>query len=442
MTANNNDDIQELKIPLWKANSWFFVLYLLFFLDMTDRYALAASLPMIKSSFHLTDTQSGMLATAFSVSIALFVIPTAMLAHKWGRSKMCAIMVIGWSLATWTTGLAKGYMPLLAARFGVGVGEAGYAPVAYTFISTWYPKKMRATMMGFFYSASQVGATLGLMFAGWLTFTYGWQACFGILTVPGLILGVVSWFMPDYKNKVDEQVKDIERVNSAPVLKVGIKDAIKYTFKSPAILFTILYSGADALAGTTFTIWGVTLFVRAFGMNIKEASTFIGFIGIIAIIGPILFGYFADYLQRRHKKGRVLALTILSVTFFVSMLVLTQYALTAKSLVVAFVTYGICKATLASLMATANTLTQDLLPPYYRSVSSSFIPIANQGIGGSLGPVICGMFSDKFGINMALTYVSSISFIALLICNWFIYKFWDKEQAKLEKFGNFNLDRA
>lgn len=442
MMSTNNEDIQELKIPLGKANAWFTVLFLLYALDMTDRYALAACLPMIKTTFNLTDAQSGMLGTAFSVSIAFFVIPAGMLAHKWGRRKVCSIMVILWSLATWGTGLAKGFIPLLVARFGVGVGEAGYAPVSYTLISAWYPKKMRATMMGWFYSASQVGATLGLMIAGWLAFAYGWKVCFGILTIPGLILGILAWFMPDFKNKVDEQVKEIDQGETSSPLKVGIKDAFAYTLKSPAVLFSILFSGAVALAGTTFTIWGVTLFVRSFGMNIKQASSFIGFIGIIAIIGPILFGWMADYLQKRNKKGRILSLLILSVAFFLSMLALTQYALTAKSLIVAFISYGICKATLASLMATANTITQDLLPPYYRSVSSSLIPIANQGIGGSFGPVLCGVFSDRLGIDMAMTCVSSISFMGLLICNLLIWKLFDKDNNKLERLGRFDLEQA
>jgi len=442
MTTTKSEDTQELKMPLWKANSWFVVLYLLFFIDMTDRYALAATLPMIKATYNLTDAQSGMLGTAFAVSIAFFVIPAGLLAHKWSRRKVCSIMVILWSIATLGTGLAKGFIPLVAARFAVGVGEAGYAPVSYTLISTWYPKKMRATMMGWFYSASQVGATLGLMLAGWLAFTYGWKACFGILTIPGLILGIFAWFMPDFKNKVDDQVKEIEQGGTTSVLKLGAKDAILYTLKSPAVLMTILFSGGIALAGTTFTIWGVTLFVRSFGMNVKEAATFIGFIGIIAIIAPILFGRMADYLHKRNKKGRVLALVILSVTFFLSMLVLTQYALVAKNLVFAFITYGLCKATLASLMATANTITQDLLPPYYRSISSSLIPIANQGLGGTIGPVLCGVFSDKFGIVMALAYVSSIAFIALTAINLLIWKFFDRDNEKLERFGEFNLERS
>lgn len=441
MPSKQSEDIQELKMPLWKANSWFVVLYLLFFLDLADRYAVAACLPMIKTTLNLTDAQSGMLGTAFSLSIALFVIPTGMLAHKWSRRKVCSIMVILWSFATWGTGLAKGFIPLLIARFGVGLGEAGYAPVSYTLISTWYPKKMRATMMGWYYSASQAGATLGLMLAGWLAYTYGWKACFGILTVPGLILGVVAWYLPDYKNKVDTP-QSVDREGDTCVLNVGIKDALAYTFKSPAILLSIIYSGLIALSGTTFTIWGVTLFVRSFDMNVKEAAMFIGFIGIIAIAGPILFGWAADYLQKKNKKGRVLALLILSVVFFLSMLVLTQYALAVKGLVAAFFAYGICKATLASLMATANTLTQDLLPPYYRSLSSSFIPIANQGIGGALGPILCGVFSDYYGISMALTYVSTISFVSLLICGLFLWKTFDKEQAKVESFGTFNLERG
>jgi len=437
-----NEDTSELKLPLWKANAWFTVLWAMMLFDVIDRYALAASLPYIKSAFQLTDAQSGFLGTAFSFSIAVFVIPTAIVAHKWSRTKVCALMVAAWSLATWGTGLAKGYAALVAARFSVGVGEAGYMPVSYSLISAWYPKSKRGTMMGWFYAASQVGATVGLMFCGWLVYTYGWQASFGILCVPGLFLAVLSWFMPDFKNKVNEQVKEIEGEGTKSVLKLGVIDAFKYTLKSPAVLFSFFISGGYMCIGTALTIWGVTLFVRTFGMNVKQATTFIGFIAIIAAIGPVLLGWMADYLHKKNKKGRITASIIMSCGLMLAALLFTQNSLHAKNLVIAFITFGLCKSFMSSGIANINTLTQDLLPPYYRSVSSSFIPIANQIVGGCVGPVLCGALSDKFGLNMALGYVAAISFVFLMIMTLLCRMFYDRDNEKIERLGKFDLEKA
>jgi len=438
-----NDDTPELKLPFWQANMWLFVLWAMHLIDVMDRYALSATLPMIKQAYQLTDAQAGMLGSIFGVSIVIFVIPTGMIAYKWSRRKVCAIMVALWSIATWGTGLAKGYFPLLAARFGVGVGEAGYIPVAYSLISAWYPKSKRGTMMGWFYSGSQVGATVGLMVAGWLAYTYGWKACFGIMAVPGLILAAIGWFMPDFKNKIDTTVKEVEQAGSTKKsLNLGLKDAFIYTVKSPAVLCSFLITGCLMLGTTSMSIWGITLFTRTFGMNVKQASTFVGFIGIIAVTVPILMGWVSDRLQIKNKEGRLTASFLFVTGFLLSIIIFTQNSLYAKSLVVAFIFFGLAKAFVISGMSNINSVTQDLLPPFYRSVSSTFIPVANQGIGGVAGPVLCGVLSDACGINMALAYVSTIAFILVMVLTMLCKKFYKKDREKLESLGSFNLERG
>jgi MFS family permease len=202
--AKSADSTAELQMPLWKANCWFAVLWGMLFFDMVDRYTLAACLPYIKQTFQLTDAQSGVIASAFSIAIVAAVIPVSLIAHKWSRRKVCSIMVAVWSIATWATGFAKGYGALFASRLGIGAGEAGYLPVSMALISAWYPKDKRGVMIGWLQSAVSAGATVGLMLAGWLAYTYGWRACFGIVAVPGFILAVLGWFMPDFKNDVSQ----------------------------------------------------------------------------------------------------------------------------------------------------------------------------------------------------------------------------------------------
>lgn len=436
-----NVDTAEMKLPLWQANLWFMVLWGMMFLDIVDRFALAACLPLIKKAFALTDTQAGMLNSVFSLSVAIFAIPVSMIAFKWSRRKVLAIMVAIWSIASWGTGLAKGYLSLGLARFSVGCGEAGYAPIAYSFISYWYPQKMRGLMLGLLQVANQVAATVGLMLCGWIAYTYGWQACFGILCIPGLILAVIGWFMPDFKNKVDAQVDKMEQAGSGSDSKMSMKEAWAYSLKTPSVVSSILMTGFVLVGSTAVSLWGVTLYTRTFGMNVKEASSFIGYVGLASLFIPIVMGKLSDMLVSKRSDGRLIASTITACGFLAATVVFTYDCLHAKDLVVAFVSYGFVKGFLIAATANSNTLTSDLVPPHYRTITNSLIPISNQGIGGMTGPLLCGILSDAFGINLAFMYVIVVAFILQISATIVCKVFFNKDLQKLANVGMFSLER-
>ncbi|WP_434512520.1 MFS transporter [Desulfitobacterium sp. AusDCA] len=440
LTNSININTAEMKLPLWQANLWFLVLWGMMFFDIVDRFALAACLPYIKKAYTLTDTQAGFLNSMFALSVAILSVPVSMIAYKWSRRKILAIMVAVWSIASWGTGLAKGYLSLCWARFSVGCGEAGYAPIAYSFVSYWYPQKMRGLMLGFLQVANQIASTVGLMLCGWIAYTYGWQSCFGILSIPGLILAVLGWFMPDFKNKVYAQVDKIEQTDTAKP-KVGMKEAWAYTLGTPSVIAALLMTGFVLIASTAVSIWGVTLCTRTFGMDVKQAATFIGFVGLVSIVLPIFMGKIADQLITKRKDGRLIASIISGCGFLLAALVFTKDCIYSKDLVVAFISYVFLKGFLIAATANSAAIINDVVPPHYRTISNSLIPISNQGIGGMTGPLLCGILSDKFGINLAFMYVIAIGFalqiLATLVCKMFL----TRDLEKMERVGVFSLER-
>lgn len=433
-------NVAELKLPLWKAHMCFAILWGMMFIDIVDRFALGACMPLIKKEFALTDAQGGMLNSVFAFSVAVLAVPVSMVAFKWSRRKVLAIMVAVWSIASWTTGLAKGYASLLTARFSVGVGEAGYAPIAYSFVSVWYPKRMRGIMLGWLHVANQAAATIGLLLCGWLAYNYGWRACFGILAVPGLFLAFIGWFMPDFKSKVNAQVDKMEQEEaSAP--KVSMKEAFAFSIKTPSVLFSILMTGFILVGSTSIALWGVTLYVRTFAMNVKQASAFIGWAGLVSVFIPLVMGKIADILITKRPDGRLIASGISACVYLLAVLAFTYNCLHAKDLVVAFIAYGLLKGFLIAATANANCLTNDLVPPHYRTITNSLIPISNQGIGGMIGPLLCGILSDRLGINMAVMYIIIIGFALQMLATIVCKVNFKKDLEKLARMGHFKLER-
>ncbi|HTY16146.1 MAG TPA: MFS transporter [Myxococcota bacterium] len=181
------------------------VLVLVYVLNFVDRQILSILNEEIKRDLRLGDAQMGFLyGTAFAVFYALFGIPLGRLADVWVRRSLIALSLTVWSTMTALSGLARSFPELAAARFGVGVGEAGASPAAFSLLSDYYPSARRATALALYSSGIYLGAGLGLMIGGQVVHRWdgafaagtapfglrGWQVAFFAVGLPGLALAL------------------------------------------------------------------------------------------------------------------------------------------------------------------------------------------------------------------------------------------------------------
>src|SRR5215470_13391913 len=108
------------------------VLVVVYVFNFLDRQILSILAERIRADLGVSDAQLGFLyGTAFAVFYALFGIPLGRLADVWDRRRLIAIGLAVWSAMTASSGLARGFAQLTAARIGVGVGEASASPAAF-----------------------------------------------------------------------------------------------------------------------------------------------------------------------------------------------------------------------------------------------------------------------------------------------------------------------
>ena len=192
------------KVP---AYSWYAlsVLVIIYVLNFVDRNIISILAEDIKADLGLRDDQIGFLyGTAFGVFYALFGIPLGKLADSWHRVRLMTVGLAVWSAFTVLSGFAKSFAALSVARIGVGVGEATASPSAYSLISDWFPKKMRATALAIYSSGLYLGGGVSLLIGGAIVERWneaypvdaplglvGWQAAFIIVGLPGLLLAML-----------------------------------------------------------------------------------------------------------------------------------------------------------------------------------------------------------------------------------------------------------
>ncbi|MEI9889243.1 MAG: MFS transporter [Caulobacteraceae bacterium] len=173
--------------------------------SLFDRQVLSIVAGPVQAALHLSNTDLGtVFGAVFAIFYALFGIPLGKLADGWNRSKLLAIAIAGWSIATMVGGLATSFVVFALARSGVAVGEALANPAAYSLLSDWFPKKKRATAIAI-YSA---GIAFGLGGSFWVggklqdiwhalypsgVGAFGlhdWQAVFLGIGAPGLLVAL------------------------------------------------------------------------------------------------------------------------------------------------------------------------------------------------------------------------------------------------------------
>ena len=191
------------------AYSWYAlaILVLVYVLNFIDRNIISILAEDIKADLGLGDDQIGFLyGTAFGVFYALFGIPLGKLADNWHRVRLMTAGLAIWSAFTALSGFARNFAMLSVARIGVGVGEATASPSAYSLISDWFPKRMRATALAIYSSGLYLGGGVSLLIGGAIVERWkaaypvaaeaplglaGWQAAFIIVGLPGLVLSAL-----------------------------------------------------------------------------------------------------------------------------------------------------------------------------------------------------------------------------------------------------------
>ena len=387
------------------------VIYVVNHIDRQVMYILAE---LVKIDLELSDTQLGFLiGGGFAIFYTFAGLPIARLADRSNRTNIIALALLVWSAMTVASGLSRNFVQLLAARIGVGVGEAGCTPPAHSIISDTFPPERRASALSIYALGVPFGTLFGLAAGGYLAEGLGWKMAFFVVGAPGILLALVTRLT----------LREPARGGFDPGADME-QDSVGTTFAFIAALPSLRHALIATSLQTLFLAgvggFHASFLQRVHGLSVSEAGLQLGLIaGIAGGLSVYGAGRIADRLSLSDMRWHfwIPALGALASLPFSWV----AYSTTDATLCVAM----IAVATILNHMYSGlgHAIMQGLVKPRMRAVMSALALFMMNIVGFGLGPILVGMLSDAFGSQDArpgagLMGIQSATLALLVFMAW------------------------
>jgi MFS transporter, ACS family, hexuronate transporter len=170
---------------------------LLFFattINYVDRQVLGVLAPHLQQVIGWNEIQYGYIVAAFQGAYAIGLLAMGGVIDRLGTRLGYALAILIWSLAAIGHSLVRSVAGFAAARFLLGLGEAGNFPAAVKTVAEWFPQKERSFATGVFNSGTNAGAILAPLLAPWIALRFGWQWAF-VFTGFFSAIWLVAWLV-------------------------------------------------------------------------------------------------------------------------------------------------------------------------------------------------------------------------------------------------------
>ncbi len=365
-------------------------------INYMDRSIMGVLGPTLMEKFNWTNSDFGYINVAFKAAYALGMLTMGGLIDRFGTRIGYVLSIAVWSIfgvlhAAVRPGFAL--VGFMAARFGLGFGEAGNFPAAVKTVAEWFPKKDRAFATGIFNAGSNVGAVLAPAIIPLVVASNGdnWQYAFlvtGVFSAVWVVLWLRTYQKPEEHPKVTAE--ELAYINQDEVETEVKKPEEKQEKLSWSKVLPLRQTWAFAIGKITdavwffFMFWSGIFFKQQFGLDsIKELGGALVVIYLVADVGSIGGGYLSKYFINKGwsiNGARKVSLLICALCIApVAFAALTDNVWIAVSLIA--LASGGHQAWSANLF----TIVSDVMPK--KAVASVV------GIGGMVGAV-AGMIVD------------------------------------------------
>jgi MFS transporter, ACS family, hexuronate transporter len=385
-------------------------------LSYLDRQTLPVAIKAIERDIPITNEQFSFLQSSFLVSYALMYAGGGKLVDVLGTRTGFLIVMIFWSLACASHGLATSVAMLAVSRFLLGLGEGGGFPAATRAVAEWFPVRERSTAMGIVNAGTAAGGVVSAPLIALVLSWSDWRAVFYVTGVAGLVWAA-WWWREYFVPTVHPRLSDAERQWLSPAMSRDHDDATPTWVSLVRVRETwglVLAKFLSDAAWYFYLFWLPKYLYDARGFDIKAVGAFAWIPYAAAGAGCLIGGWLSSWLlTRRVPLNRARKIALGASAAMMPLVLFVPSAPVGWALAI----FSIAYFGQQSWSTLVMILPADMYP---RSAVGAVAGLV--GFGGAMGGVAFGqlvgyLLDHGFGYGIVFTLAGSFHVIAFgVIC--------------------------
>jgi predicted MFS family arabinose efflux permease len=234
---------------------------------------------------------------------------------------------------------------------------------------------------------------------------WGWQAAFGVVGVPGLILALLFLKVRDYRTVALTPALEAKRSS----LGEAVRHIVKTLARSRTMLWVCIGGAAELIVVSALWSWLPSFLNRVHGIAPAQAAVKAALVVLAGAAGAVVWGALVDRagLGKPRRKLAVMAalclaaMVVLIAAFGLSLTPGTQFLLIMVGGFIATCTVG-----------PVSAIVIDVVHPGLRASGSSVLALFQNLFGLAAGPFLAGALSDAWGLVPALTMTPACAILA------------------------------
>jgi len=390
------------------SNTILLIICLMYLILYVDRVNISTAAPLIKADLSLSNTELGLVFSAFAYPYALFQLIGGYIGDKFGARRTLFVSGLIVCAATAATGAVGGLVSLFAARLALGIGEGATFPTATRAMAAWVPERNWGFAQGITHSSARIGNALTPPLIALLVGLVTWRGAFLVLALLSLVW-VLVW-LQYFRDVPTSPPLTADELAGLPVH--GPRQATEAVPWFKLFRRMLPVTAVDFCYGWTlwlFLSWIPSFFYQNYHQNLTQSAFYSAGVFLAGVIGDTLGGVLSDRILKRTgnrtaaRRNVIVAGMLGGFLFLIPVMLVDDVNVAAVSLAAAFFAVEL-------VVAPIWAVPMDIAPGY--SGSASGMMNFGFGVAGIISPLVFGYLIDRTG-SWTLPFAGSIGLLLL-----------------------------